>query len=873
LLAGSVAFGAHYRFDPSEPFNIGGVPTDCDSVWFQWMYDGDTSETHLITTTSLGRTGYYEFDSTVAEAGWYKIYWRFFEDGSSTSLQHEEWYEAIDTLADTNQVNDIAVGTVCDSINAAIADVNKANFKATVDSLLVAIADANKPNFHSDGDTNKFDWDAAFAGSLLVAITDVNKDNFKADTNQAWASTASDTNSFEVEDIIDSFRVLMADSNLARYSKAADYKADVSALALEASLIDTTDIKAALIYWFDKLVTTQNLNDVRYISIDGDNSNGLSLASAWTDFDSIGNLNAPTKILVMPGTYTEVACTVRTSGLEFIGIGGPGITALRGTADTTAYQDRMIVVNPRDTAMASLRISGFNFAHEIPDETADPNFKCAIYIQDSVRYVEVDNNIFIADSNFKTITSGDTYVQYLHVHDNMFAGNRVHALDVAPEYSVISDNYFLKMDSTMNDGVRTAIQLYTGARWNIINDNYFVEDVSSITMVGADSNLVAGNFFGINRSTASEMSGDINSAGNVFTGNHGEPHIKLRESAAGDEIGTWEDRFYNMMKILMFQPPTMSVIPNGDLQLIANEPDSTNVEGWGSSGGTVYITGRRSFGAFPRSLYLESGGYQNTKDVYLHKGLHEVSIWAWLGNAADEARVSAYDDSDNLKTWADGSNFVSGTGYTGWQRIGGVIYLSADDYYYFSLGTPDSTYLTGFTVHPDISGDSTNAAIADANKVNFKADVSGLSTFDHASDKVTLVDSSADGIHDAEVAANAVRDSAQYLVTADLSTLNDPSITEIRQALHDSLYTVRVDSILSILGTVTADVLDIAYYWGACDGCYYRLFPESGTPNKDSAIMIDPSRGADSLVGKIIYLHGTEDAVVDTAYFYRDEPW
>lgn len=138
---------------------------------------------------------------------------------------------------------------------------------------------------------------------------------------------------------------------------------------------------------------------------------------------------------------------------------------------------------------------------------------------------------------------------------------------------------------------------------------------------------------------------------------------------------------------------------------------------------------------------------------------------------------------------------------------------------------------------------------------------------------MTLVDSSADGIHDAEVAANAVRDTAQYLVTADLSTLNDPSITEIRQAYHDSLYTVRVDSILSILGTVTADVLDIAYYWGACDGCYYRLFPESGTPNKDSAIVIDPSRGADSLVGKVIYLHGTEDAVVDTSYFYRDEPW
>jgi hypothetical protein len=169
--------------------------------------------------------------------------------------------------------------------------------------------------------------------------------------------------------------------------------------------------------------------------------------------------------------------------------------------------------------------------------------------------------------------------------------------------------------------------------------------------------------------------------------------------------------------------------------------------------------------------------------------------------------------------------------------------------------------------------DSVNTAITDINKANFKADVSGLSTFDHSSDKVTLVDSSADGIHDAEVAANAVRDSVQYLVTADLSTLNDLSITEVEQALGDSLYNERTDSLLTMLAAAAGDVLDIAYYWGACDGCYYRLFPEGGTPNKDSAIMIDPSRGVDSLVGKIIYLHGTEDDVVDSAYFYRDEPW
>jgi len=95
----------------------------------------------------------------------------------------------------------------------------------------------------------------------------------------------------------------------------------------------------------------------------------------------------------------------------------------------------------------------------------------------------------------------------------------------------------------------------------------------------------------------------------------------------------------------------------------------------------------------------------------------------------------------------------------------------------------------------------------------------GFSTFDHTSDRVTLVDSSAGDI---SIAANRVT--------------------------------------------------DLAYFFGACDECYYRLYPEGGLANKDSAIMIDPSLGADSLVGKIIFIHGTVEAVYDTAYFYR-APW
>lgn len=64
----------------------------------------------------------------------------------------------------------------------------------------------------------------------------------------------------------------------------------------------------------------------------------------------------------------------------------------------------------------------------------------------------------------------------------------------------------------------------------------------------------------------------------------------------------------------------------------------------------------------------------------------------------------------------------------------------------------------------------------------------------------------------------------------------------------------------------------IAAYMGACDSCYQRLYPEGGTANKDSVIIIDPSLGADSLVAKIVFIHGVTPSVYDTSYFYI-APW
>ena len=327
--------------------------------------------------------------------------------------------------------------------------------------------------------------------------------------------------------------------------------------------------------------------------------------------------------------------------------------------------------------------------------------------------------------------------------------------------------------------------------------------------------------------------------------------------------------------------------------------------------------------------------------MYLTKGLYDISCWIFLNNAAYEGRISIYNTSGQ-RTWADGGGYLNATGYTSWRKAGGTIYLPTNDWHYISLGVSDSAFFSGFTMLPYVGADSASAAIADANKPNFQSDGdTNTNPFDNANDKVTLVDSSADGIHDAEMAALDGLDSANVIhqklffqglsdsssggsspwseaevdsmlnvmadankpnfrsqgdtnkiqgathtqvdslkdTTEDMSTrllatgFSTLTETELRDAIGDSLYNTRMDSLLTILVEVKGYSLDLAYYWGACDGCYYRLYPEGGLADKDSAIIIDPSQGADSLVGKVVYLHGTDVEIVDTVYFYRDEPW
>lgn len=87
--------------------------------------------------------------------------------------------------------------------------------------------------------------------------------------------------------------------------------------------------------------------------------------------------------------------------------------------------------------------------------------------------------------------------------------------------------------------------------------------------------------------------------------------------------------------------------------------------------------------------------------------------------------------------------------------------------------------------------------------------------------------------------------------------------------LHDVVTPVLIDTLRYLSDMSEA----LAAYFGTCDECYQILYPRDGTANKDSVIIVDPSRGADSLRGKIIWHHDNVAGVYDSSYFYFDEPW
>ena len=65
---------------------------------------------------------------------------------------------------------------------------------------------------------------------------------------------------------------------------------------------------------------------------------------------------------------------------------------------------------------------------------------------------------------------------------------------------------------------------------------------------------------------------------------------------------------------------------------------------------------------------------------------------------------------------------------------------------------------------------------------------------------------------------------------------------------------------------------DLVGYFGACEGCYQRMFPFDGSPNKDSMWVIDATLGNDSVIGRLLWHHVNVADVYDTATFHNTGP-
>ena len=151
------------------------------------------------------------------------------------------------------------------------------------------------------------------------------------------------------------------------------------------------------------------------------------------------------------------------------------------------------------------------------------------------------------------------------------------------------------------------------------------------------------------------------------------------------------------------------------------------------------------------------------------------------------------------------------------------------------------------------------------------------STSDSLYDSLLIVLDSLEGL-EAWVAEQAELAKALDSLADIIDSLESQDDWAAHQTTVDSVY----DSLLIVLDSLEAleawvalqaELDGLVMYFGACDGCYQILYPRGGTQNKDSVIVIDPSLGNDSLVGKIVFYHGTTPAVYDSSYFYQDEPW
>lgn len=259
-----------------------------------------------------------------------------------------------------------------------------------------------------------------FENTNSIVVTDfahiaLAPDSIVADTNQAWASTASDTNSFEVEDIIDSFRVLMADSNLARYSKRVDYQSSGDTASSFATFTQVDSV-------FDTLIAASaRVGDVEKFSGDAAAADNLE-----TMLDGTGGQQFTLKKLKISGAngalgsfevsntsgpggfFVSSSNNVDHSGLRLYSIYGDGLRTQGGVYGANLLGDTKDLMATIDLDDLSGDLDHANFEADYYSHVADsirtifndsiPALLDSIYsIQDSL-YRVLDSLYAIMDS-------------------------------------------------------------------------------------------------------------------------------------------------------------------------------------------------------------------------------------------------------------------------------------------------------------------------------------------------------------------------------------------------------------------------------------------------------------------------------------------
>lgn len=425
---------------------------------------------------------------------------------------------------------------------------------------------------------------------------------------------------------------------------------------------DTANIMAMLLANFD---LPPNPGSIRFIDGDGDNSDGLTIATAWTGFTNNVGDTADMIYYIMPGTYTDPVLTITKSNVTVEAV-EHGTVFLRNL-DDTLKANTIIQIGGTGSWVDNPKILGLNIAYKVSftELPPDPAFQAGIWVYDSVRYFEIAYNEFPADSSFKSISIEDE-VYGGHVHHNIGIRSRTHFIDAACDYSLFEFNIAMDQRDYLGgpSGANTTepFQWTSVANHNVIFNN-FATSGSVMYRIQGDTNLIAGNYagkatFDDGREYMSYAVGGDSSFGNTFAGNWGPGH-NLDTSGLGagrkslpvirDLITSAHHIEDTILGRGATGPWTTGGNGSGDSTVVICAIDSSSAPDSLRSG--VKITVRTLAGGFEGAQFTGSGGCSDwslSADTFL--------VWArgsgYLWNPVDTIVVTSSTDTFNIQGYS-----------------------------------------------------------------------------------------------------------------------------------------------------------------------------------------------------------------------------